>query len=248
MKSIDIKTTQNVVINYELAAVRDRIIAFLLDMVIKILSVTILWWIFLAFASDFVHESDYLLQLYAFCIILPVVTFYTLLFELFMNGQTPGKRLMNIKVIRLDGKQPEFYDYVLRWCFRIIDINLCFGALAVVISSSSELAQRLGDMASNTTVIKLNPRGRIPLQELLRIETIQNYTPEYPGIRNFREEDILLIKHTIDLYNRHRNEIHRQALVQLSEKLAQKLQVVPSQTSHIQFLRTLIKDYIVLTR
>jgi uncharacterized RDD family membrane protein YckC len=248
MKSIDIKTTQNVVINYELASVRDRIIAFLLDMVFKVLTIALLWWMFIALISDFSGDGEYLAQLFSFCIVLPIGTFYTLAFELFMNGQTPGKRLLNIKVIRLDGKQPEFYDYVLRWCFRIIDIYLSLGALAVIVSSSSEFAQRLGDMTSNTTVIKLNPRGRITLQEVLRIDSIENYTPEYPGIRNFREEDILLIKHTIDRYHDNRNEIHRTALVQLSENLAQTLEVTPSQTSHIQFLRTLIKDYIVLTR
>lgn len=248
MKSIDIKTTQNVVINYELASVRDRVIAFLLDMAFKLLVILLLWWMFSAIVSDFADDIDYILQLFSFCIILPFFTFYTLVFELFMNGQTPGKRLLNIKVIRLDGKQPVFYDYVLRWSFRIIDIYLSLGALAVIVSSSSDFAQRLGDMTSDTTVIKLNPSGRITLREVLRIDSIENYTPEYPGIRNFREEDILLIKHTIDRYHDNRNEIHRSALVQLSENLSQKLEVKPSQTSHIQFLRTLIKDYIVLTR
>ena len=52
---------------------------------------------------------------------LPVV-FYSLLFETFLDGQTIGKRIMKIKVVKIDGYQAKVSDYLTRWFFRIIDL------------------------------------------------------------------------------------------------------------------------------
>lgn len=248
MKSIDIKTTQNVVITYELASARDRILAFILDMVIKIVVILLLIWAFNSIASYTSNRYSDLELFFFYLVVIPINLFYTLVSELFMNGQTLGKKALKIKVIKLDGKQPGFYDYLLRWVFRIVDISLSLGAIAVILSSSSEFAQRLGDMASNCTVIKVSNNSLITLSDLKKIDTLENYTPQYPAIGNFREADILLIKQTIERYNRFRNHAHRDAVIQLSNNISQKLELANPQQDHLKFLRTLIKDYIVLTR
>ncbi len=123
MKTIDIRTTQNVTISYELAEVRDRILAFILDVIVKSVGLLILWWLFISLVSEVDSTTS---QYFAYIIIIPLAAFYTLFFEIWLNGQTPGKKLLKIKVIKLDGKQPEFYDYLIRWTFRIIDIVLSF--------------------------------------------------------------------------------------------------------------------------
>ena len=53
MKTIDVKTTQNVTITYELAEVRDRIFSFLIDLVIMIAGYLILYWILNLLADEF---------------------------------------------------------------------------------------------------------------------------------------------------------------------------------------------------
>lgn len=246
MKSIDIKTTQNVVITYELASARDRVLAFLIDMLIKVVVFLLLLW---AYSSITSYSSYYnTIEYFYFIIVLPFTSFYTLAFEIWKNGQTPGKMLLKIKIIKLDGKQPVFYDHLLRWSFRIIDIWSSLGAIAVILTSSSDFTQRLGDMASNCTVVKVSTRTAITLKDIMKIDTIENYTPQYPGIANFREDDILLIKQTIERYNRFRNEAHRNAIVELSANISQKLGLEKMEQDHLKFLKVLIKDYIVLTR
>jgi len=248
MKSIDIKTTQNVIINYELASARDRSIAFLVDTIVKVVVMLLLLWAYSSIVSFSYRNAENFYEYFIFIFVLPIQTFYTLLFEVLMNGQTPGKRMMRIKVIKLDGKQPVFYDHLLRWSFRIIDVWTSLGSIAVILSASSDFAQRLGDMASNCTVVKVNINTVITLKDLMKIDTLSNYTPQYPAIGNFREEDILLIKQTIERYSRYRNNAHKNAVIELSQNISRKLELEPIESDHLKFLKVLIKDYIVLTR
>lgn len=245
MKTIDVKTTHNVTITYELAETRDRIFAFLIDLVIMIGGYLILSWITSIFLLGTYSELH---TIVSFVVVLPPVIFYSLWSEALMNGQTVGKMALRIKVIKMDGRQPNFSDYLSRWIFRLLDIYLSMGVIATILTASSDFAQRLGDLASNTTVVRTGNRSFISLNEILRIDSRQNYEPFYPAISNFREEDILLIKQTIDRYQRYRNEAHKKAILKLVENLKKKLGIEEEITEHIKFLKTLIKDYIVLTR
>lgn len=244
MKTIDIRTTQNVTISYELAGVQERLLAFILDTIIKAIFVGLCAFIVAMITSG---NEDVMFFLF-FVVLLPINTFYTLAFEVLMNGQTPGKRMMKIKVIRLNGKQPVFYDHMIRWTFRILDIYFSVGVLASMLIVSTEHAQRLGDMTSNSTVVKINSRSAISLSDILKIDTRQNYVPKYPGIGSFSESDILLIKDTIERFQKYKNTAHREAVLLLSQNLSEKLGITEKHPDKIAFLKTLIKDYIVLTR
>jgi len=51
------------------------------------------------------------------------VMFYTLVLESLLQGQTIGKRALKIRVVKIDGYQATFSDYVVRWFFRIVDVS-----------------------------------------------------------------------------------------------------------------------------
>jgi uncharacterized RDD family membrane protein YckC len=248
MKSIDIRTTQNVTISYELAAVRDRILAYVVDTLIKLLyyTITVLLAIYM---MDEMHEyeEDFMI-IFGLLVIAPPIAFYSLFFENVMNGQTPGKRLLKIRVVKLNGKQPEFYDYVLRWSFRLVDLVLSGGVLASILVSSSDHSQRLGDMVSNTTVVRVRDRSPISLADILKIESLSSYEPKYVAIRNFPERDIMLIKNALGRYMSISNTAHMEVLQELADSMAARLKVEERPADVIVFLRTLIKDYVVLTR
>lgn len=246
MKSIEIRTTQNVTISYTLADAKDRVLAFILDSVVKIFAMFVLWLLYIGLAGgDNIVDGIVYFQ---FMVLLPINVFYSLVSEYLMNGQTLGKKLLKIKVIKLNGKQPEFYDYLLRWVFRIIDIGVSAGVVGVLMVSSTEYAQRLGDMVSNCTVVKIYNKTPISLADILKIEDRTNYRPLYPQITNFREEDIILIKNSIDRYNKYRNKAHKDAIILLTKNISKKLGIEEPGQDQIKFLKTLIKDYIVLTR
>jgi uncharacterized RDD family membrane protein YckC len=51
---------------------------------------------------------------------------------------------MKIRVVKIDGYQAGFGDYMIRWVFRIIDISI-IGLISAIVSKNN---QRLGDIAS----------------------------------------------------------------------------------------------------
>lgn len=246
MRSIEIKTTQNVTISYEIALLRDRILALILDWLVLSVSLSI---IFLLYFSIDNNPTETIIGVWMLYFVYPcIVFFYTLTLETIFNGQTVGKKIMKIKVIKLDGSQLTFFDYLLRWSFRLIDIFLSFGSLAAIMSTSTPNGQRIGGLVSNTTVVKLNPSLNISLYDLQQINSLVNYKPQYLEIKNFKEEDMLLIKQTIERYQKYRNEAHREAITELTNIMKQKLGLKKVPEGKIKFLKTLIRDYIVLTR
>ncbi len=85
---------------------------------------------------------------------------YAILLEWFWRGQTLGKRLLGLRVMDVQGLRLQFSQVVIRNLLRAVDsLPLCYlvGGLACLISRR---AQRLGDFAANTLVI----RHRAPLQ------------------------------------------------------------------------------------
>jgi uncharacterized RDD family membrane protein YckC len=100
MSYISITTTQNVTIDYSLAGFQSRLLAFFIDFLI-----IVVWVIVHLLLSGLFFTDDYIRDIYQWIIIVPFAAFYTLAMEYFMNGQTPGKRSMGIRVLMLNGKE-----------------------------------------------------------------------------------------------------------------------------------------------
>lgn len=249
MNTIEIRTTQNVVIEYELASLRERILAFLLDLLIfgmlyLVVVLLLLGPIIRSLSSD---GSLLLVVVYQ---ILPIGGFmaYHLASEIVANGQTWGKRTMGIRVVRLDGKEPGLSDHLLRAVFLIVDFIFSAGVFAALLISSSLKNQRLGDMTANTTVIRLQQNLRFRLSDILNISSLDDYDPHYPQVTQLSEEDMLLIKQVITRYRSHHNPAHAQAVRELVGRLQELLGIQQVPGDKVEFLKTLIRDYIVITR
>jgi uncharacterized RDD family membrane protein YckC len=69
------------------------------------------------------------------------------------SGQTLGKKIMGIKVVKENGDQPSFMDALIRTILRIID-GIAFYLVGFIVILVSEKKQRLGDMAAGTIVVE----------------------------------------------------------------------------------------------
>lgn len=247
MQTIFIKTSQNVSIEYELATLWERLLALLLDIIIVYVANLIL--ITLLRAAFFASSDSALLMSVLYGLV-PIVLFliYQFTMEALGDGQTLGKRALKIKALRLNMDGSGLSDYMLRSIFYLIDFFFSGGILAALLISTTQKRQRLGDLTANTTVVKLQPSYSLKLQDILKISTLEDYEPIYPEVRNLGEKDMLLIKGTIVRYGKHKNRAHRKAVNDLSLHLQQVLGLPKIPKDRIGFLKTLIKDYIVLTR
>ncbi|MEM8524265.1 MAG: RDD family protein [Bacteroidota bacterium] len=247
MKTIDIKTSQNVVIEYELAALRDRLFGAFLDIVIVFGGYFILLLLIIRAASLDLSEGFVGYVVFG---LMPLAAFvlYQFLFELLGNGQSIGKRVMRTKVVKTDGSELEIGDFLVRAVFYLIDGFLSGGVVGSLAILSSSKHQRFGDYASNTTVVRLRSSLAFELNDILNIDSIDAYEPSYPQVRELNEEDMLVIKNTITRYQSHKNEAHREAVLLLTKRLEKVLDIPNSPNPKLEFLKTLIRDYIVLTR
>jgi uncharacterized RDD family membrane protein YckC len=247
VQSIEIATAQNVTIEYQLAELRERFFALLIDTLIMLFL-----WIALAFLllNLFALRSEFLAQVFS-TFPLWFTALYALSCEAFLDGQTFGKRSQNIKVVRIDGKPISFGDLVLRAVLLLIDYLLTLGALGALLISTTDRRQRLGDMAAGTTVIRIRKQRQNELQDILSINTLENYTPQYPQVKQLSEQDMLFIKNAILRYAQYPNAAHQEAIETLFQHVKKVLDIrLERQTAEtkIDFFKILIRDYIVLTR
>ncbi len=240
MKKLELSTSQFVPIQYELAGLRDRIIGFATDL-IMLLGFIIVVSIISPGIFSFGNPAFVLL-------VMPVVLTYSLLFETLNRGQSPGKMIVGIRVLRMDGKDCTITEYLTRWILRPVEIYSSFGALAALLIAGSEKRQRLGDIAAGTVVVKVRPQLRFSLNDILNLKTEDNYSPVYPGATTFSEEEMLLLKSALDRYRAYPNDAHREALKRLRLIVANRLGMETSGQSDEHFLKQVLTDYVILTR
>ncbi|MBX2964690.1 MAG: RDD family protein [Cyclobacteriaceae bacterium] len=230
MQTVSVRTTQNVVIEYPVASLGDRILAYLLDVFI-IVAYVILIILFLIYAE--VTSTAIIIGL----ITIPVFL-YHLLFEVFMNGQSPGKRQMKIKVVRLDGTPATIGNYIIRWLLRLIEIDIMSGAIALLTIAINGKGQRVGDIAAGTTVVKLVKQEAVTAKEVFTL-TEENYTPVFQQAIQLNDSDIELIQQALEV-NRTTGNI--QPVMAVTEKVKSSLGV-QTDMPPVKFLYTIVKDY-----
>lgn len=239
MKVIEITTTQNVTIRYRLAPVWSRYLGGLVDLVIIIIVGSLLNLLVSAFVDgdNWIHYVTWV----------PLVMLYSLLFETFNGGATPGKKVMGNRVIRLDGGELKFMDYLMRWVFRLIDVHASFSSFGLLMMTTSERYQRLGDLLANTVVVSTGKSNRLGLAGLLRLENQQDYQATYPAVLNLTEEEVLVLKDVVERARDYRNRAHQLAVEAAVKKVKHKLGLEPEQRN-MAFLQTVIRDYVMLSR
>jgi uncharacterized RDD family membrane protein YckC len=219
MQTIEIRTTQNVTIEYELASLRERFFAIFIDSLI----VGSFYFILLMILSNTIGSALFEYPALVSLTLIGMFIFYQLFSEILADGQSWGKKAMGIKVVRLDGKEPGLSDYLLRAVFHMVDSVVSLGIMAALMISSSNKNQRLGDMTANTTVIRIKFNLRFQLEDILKINTLEDYEPTYQEVRRLNEKDMLLIKTIISRYRKYRNNAHQEVIDELVENLVHHL-------------------------
>jgi len=187
MESVTIQTTQNVRIDYELAKAGSRIGAFFIDAV----AFFVAYWIISLVLVNFMDSLDDFAIL-ALGTLFGFLGYYFLL-ELFNRGQTIGKRVVGLRVIRLDGRDPTPADFLTRAVFLLPDVLISSGIPAVLLISSGRHNQRLGDMVAGTVVIQTAISSTFTLEEIMSITSREDHEPEFPGVQSFTNKDMMVV-------------------------------------------------------
>ncbi len=236
---IRIHTTQNVDLEYEVAGIGYRFIAALIDL--AIFAGYYAFWFLLAITADFDLPEW---MIYVFLLPPLPLLFYPLVCEVFMDGQTVGKRAMKLKVVRTDGSQPTVGSYLLRWLFWIVEANpitavVGLGSIAVISIVATRYGQRVGDLAAGTTVVRMTTGDEV--EETLFLPLGADYTPVWPQAVRLNDSDMAVIRQGFEAVGK---GAEPEILSKIAYKIADVLEIERSKVGTTElFLKTILNDY-----
>jgi len=143
---LSIATPEGIRVDLVLAGLGSRFTAALLDLAIKAV-------LLLAVAGIAVLLGDAGVAVLSVASLL-VYLGYDIAFETLSRGQTPGKRLTSLRVLRADGRAVDLLSSAIRNVMRLIDgVTLAYlpGMVSILLTSRH---QRIGDLAARTIVIR----------------------------------------------------------------------------------------------
>ncbi len=167
-ETLIIETPERVPLAFALASIGNRFLAVLIDHFIQYMAILIVAWAFISWSGvgdmNSIERDELLAQMSRWTIALMIVILflifagYFIFFEWLWNGQTPGKRLMKLRVIREDGRPITLWEAIARNLLRIFDaipgFFLPIYSIGLVSIFLSNRDQRIGDMFSGTVVIR----------------------------------------------------------------------------------------------
>ncbi len=251
MRKITVKTRQNVEITYRLASLGMRIAAFLIDAFIVYFSIFAIAVIAGALDSGFAFRTPLILGG------LLLAGFYHLIMEVFNNGRSIGKAAMNLRVIGIDGENPGVGSFLMRWMFRLVDITLSSGGIAILSFALTEKRQRLGDLLGGTVVIDEHKKTTHSLADIAESKRTGD-EPEpsdskeilYPEAALLTEEDLRKID---ALYRKTResgyhSDLRRKMNERMKAILEKKMGIASVDQPATEFIKQVYSDFITLQK
>ena len=258
MSLIQIETPFNIDLEFEIAEVYKRVFAYLADFTLLLFYfVSMKYFYYGGFNFKGIDNFKSHMGLDILTISIPMLL-YSLVCEIMLHGQTIGKKLLDIRVISLDGGEPSLTQYTTRWIFKVFEwpfffgytlfslqslvgyiFVTCFWGLVVLIFIAvSKKNQRLGDFAANTVVINTVSPFTVNDTVFMGISD-SNYHVTFPQVLKLSDRDINTIKSVLNHYYKDHN-------AQTCERLARKVQEVlniHTEMFSLSFLETLLADY-----
>lgn len=210
--SIIVQTPEGIEFNLYPAGILIRICSYMIDLVIQVLLSIVL----IIFLADTVAKlfGIWLIFLYSFLLL----WFYHVFFELCFKGQSPGKKIMGIRVVRSNGSPINPGASFVRNLLRFADTFMGFYIIALSCMTVSPGFRRIGDLAADTLVVytiqSLTPTKKTSMTWLSKYEKIipprklSNsekqliilFAKRYPVLGEARANEIAQ-KYTEDLYD-----------------------------------------------
>jgi uncharacterized RDD family membrane protein YckC len=168
-ETLIIETPERVPLEFALASIGNRFLAVAIDHFIQFLSIILIAWLFISLSSTSVGQADagvtqwfdempkWTMAIMVLAVFL-IFASYFIFFEWLWDGQTPGKRLMKLRVIRDDGRPITLWEAIARNLLRVFDAAPGFAvpiySVGLIVIFLSGRDQRVGDIFAGTVVIR----------------------------------------------------------------------------------------------
>ncbi|MFN6469588.1 MAG: RDD family protein [Nostoc sp. SerVER01] len=226
---ISFQTPESVELEFTLAGIGNRALALLIDYTVLGISllVFVLAWTFFStqlfnFLEDLVTNPGniglWLLAIFFF-IAFAIYIGYFVFFETLWFGQTPGKRIAKIRVVRDDGRLIGLQQATLRALLRPFDETLFIGAFLIMLGSREK---RLGDLAAGTIVIQAQPANASTFTISEQAKILHDELLQTANLSQLLPDDFAIIRE----YLQRRGAMSLKARASLSLNLAEQVKSI----------------------
>ena len=253
MSYVRVSTPFNISLDFEMAPLPYRILAWCADLVVLLLYSRGMR----RFLSWLYEGNDYSIGADILLVSMPMLL-YPLLMEIAFQGQSLGKKLLKLRVISIEGGEPKLGQYLMRWIFRVWEWPLLFGFIyqdiiifsgqlystvvmglaVVIIIALSRRSQRLGDLAAGTALVDL--RQKFSLQDTLFMDIEDDdYQVLFPDVMRLSDRDINGVRSVVQQARRYQQ-------YDMANRVAEKIKTVlhiETSMDDVAFLEKLIMDY-----
>ena len=160
-----IQTPEQVTLNLPIAGIGSRFLAIALDTLIQAgiviaLLLTVVVLRVTGLFTGFQFISVWVMAVFGFCIFLLMYGYFAI-FEILWNGQTPGKRVVGIRVVKDSGRPLTAAESIGRNLMRVVDQLPFFYVVGVIVAMSNSQHRRLGDFIAGSMMIREKAPGEI---------------------------------------------------------------------------------------
>ncbi len=262
MAVVRVSTSFNLDIDFETPAFHRRLFAWVIDLFILVFYIFMGSRALQKIQSNISSTDDNAYNMWAvgLVMILPALLYHPLS-EIFMNGQSIGKRILGIRVVNENGGKPGVSQYIIRWLIRTSDYMVlliiiyapyvavygmqffwamggAFVLLATdVVLVNSKKQQRLGDLLAHTILI--NTKQKTSIDDTIFLNVAESYIPSFPQVMQLSDRDINALKSILDAAKKNHDFDMANAAC---EKIKRHLKIETT-LSPFDFLEALMKDY-----
>jgi uncharacterized RDD family membrane protein YckC len=155
------RTPENIELSFALAGPGSRAAAYLIDVAIMLavgqMLINLIAFALASLVSAFGGEGAMWVAAISALGSFTLYNGYFILLEWLLNGQTAGKRLLHIRVIKQGGYSLRFFDTLLRNLLRVVDFLPLFYGVGLTSLLLTRDSQRLGDLVAGTLVVYQEP-------------------------------------------------------------------------------------------
>jgi len=239
-----IDTPEQVALEFDLAGMGSRFMAVLVDHLIQFVGIMLFAMIFWAVGA--VLGPVWAIALLVLLVFVVEWGYFTI-FETLWNGQTPGKRLVKVRVIKTSGRAITVFEAMTRNLIRIIDFLPSLYLVGMVAMFIDPKNRRLGDMAAGTLVVHEREERALsfPLAPLKQtaVPTLSGATYD---VRNLGVSDLELIEtflsRRFDIESYARHVTAEQLATMMRKKLGIQRADAPNDETFLEELAKVLRD------
>lgn len=248
---IEIETPEKIIFTYNISGTGTRIASYTIDAIIQLVVVILLIILisstglfqFSLSAGGIAKELSGIVVAFAFLLYFLLQWGYFIVFEVIMEGQSPGKKLMKIRVIKTNGEPLDLPTIILRNLLRAVDAFPLYHLVGGLVSIVDPKSRRIGDIVSDTIVVKemiFNLREPDAFTVFL---SSSKTNPITLVNKKLNEEDLYILRRFLNEKGHLSKEKQHEIALKLAKSIKKRLDIREEMNNPLDFIERVYRGH-----